>query len=526
VAELLKGKRVVQSDQQRELNERLSAYDFTSGAGPKLRQILIRGVGVHHAGVLPKYRRIVEELFQEKLLTICVCTETLAAGINLPARSVVIPNLLKGPKHKRVLVDPSSAHQMFGRAGRPQFDTNGYVYAVAHEDDVRILRWKEKYDAIPETTKDPGLMKAKKQLKKKMPKRREGMTYWNESQFQQLRDAKAGKLASRGRLPWRMLAYMLDVSPDVSLIRKLVEKRLLEGKQSELAIRDLRDMLLTLWRAGYVELEPRPDLQEPEGNGESPQPNLEISAEPPKIILPERAFPTERARYLSQLRGVHPLYGMFLVNQLGIADRVERLQAFESILDVPLSLGRAIRPPQLEDLPPGPLQTTRLDSQMLTLGLATAEELGAKSEDDEQEEQRRNFIDGSEDRVFALRLADKLERLFQHDFPGVHDLQTSAVWVAPELLEFGGNFDKYITSHGLQKQEGVIFRHLLRLILLIDEFAQICPPETTLEEWQADLGEVAEILERSCREIDPLSTEKTLAEAKETRAAERESASD
>ena len=62
------------------LADELARYDFADGAGPKLKAILQRGVGVHHAGVLPKYRRIVEELFQQKLLSVCVCTETLAAG--------------------------------------------------------------------------------------------------------------------------------------------------------------------------------------------------------------------------------------------------------------------------------------------------------------------------------------------------------------------------------------------------------------------------------------------------------------
>ena len=113
-------------------------------------------------GLLPRYRRIVEDLFQQKLLSVCVCTETLSAGINLPARSVVLPSLLKGPPGKQKIIDASSAHQIFGRAGRPQFDKQGYVYALPHEDDVRILRWKEKYDQIPEDTKDPGLIKAKK----------------------------------------------------------------------------------------------------------------------------------------------------------------------------------------------------------------------------------------------------------------------------------------------------------------------------------------------------------------------------
>ena len=508
VGELLKGKQVVGAEQKKQLAEELAQYDFSTGVGPKLKAILQRGVGVHHAGVLPKYRRIVEQLFQKKLLTICVCTETLAAGINLPARSVVLPSLMKGPPKKKFLVDTSSAHQMFGRAGRPQFDSQGFVFAIAHEDDVKLARWKEKYDQIPEDTKDPGLRKAKKALKKKMPKRRDGFQYWSEAQFNQLRDAKPGKLASKGPLPWRMLAYLLDASPEVDLIRKLVEKRLLEGKLAKNAIRDLRDMLLTLWRGGYVELDPKPNLDEmettPTAEGESP-----------KIILPERAVPTEKAKYLSQLRAVHPLFGLFLVNHLGIADRNERLQAFESILELPLSLGRAIRPPKQEDMPPGPLQTGRLDEQLLRLGLATAEQLGA--EPDEEDEKRRNFFDDDEERVYALNLADKLKLLFEHDFPGVRDLRVSAVWVAGEILEYGGDFNKYITSKGLQKQEGVIFRHLLRLVLLIDEFAMICPPELELGEWQDELGEIATKIEESCKAIDPQSTEKTLAETKSNR---------
>ncbi len=68
------------------------------------------------------------------------------------------------------VIDASSAHQMFGPRRRPQFDSRGYVFAVAHEDDVRIARWQEKYDSIPEDTKDPMLIRAKKNLRKKMPK--------------------------------------------------------------------------------------------------------------------------------------------------------------------------------------------------------------------------------------------------------------------------------------------------------------------------------------------------------------------
>ena len=233
VAEQLKGKRVLSDGQQKRLAAELEQYDWSEGAGPKLKQLLMRGVGVHHAGVLPKYRRIVEELFQRKLLSVAICTETLSAGINLPARSVVVPSIMKGPPDKKKLLDPSTAHQIFGRAGRPQFDKEGHVFVLAHEDDVKIARWREKYDQIPEDTKDPGLMKAKKALKKKMPTRRANEQYWNEAQFNKLCAAPPGKLYSRGPLPWRLLAYMLDASPEVDLIRRLVGKRLMDPGRIE-----------------------------------------------------------------------------------------------------------------------------------------------------------------------------------------------------------------------------------------------------------------------------------------------------
>src|SRR5579872_4234271 len=258
VAEELKGKDMLSEGQQKLLMGKIAAFDWSKGAGPKLKQILMRGVGVHHAGLLPRYRRIVEELFQKKLLSVCVCTETLSAGINLPARSVVLPSLLKGMPGKQRIIDASTAHQIFGRAGRPQFDSQGYVFVLPHEDDVRILRWKEKYDQIPDDTRDPGLIKAKKAMKKKMPVRSQNRQYWDEAQFQKLRAAPPRSLASQGQLPWRMLAYMLQLSPDVERVRHLVRKRLMDPKRLDHAEKHLFQMLRTLHAAGVVRLEPEP----------------------------------------------------------------------------------------------------------------------------------------------------------------------------------------------------------------------------------------------------------------------------
>ncbi len=530
VAEQLKGQKVISDDHKKELSAALDQYDWTRGAGPKLKQILMRGIGVHHAGILPTYKRIVEDLFQRKLLMLTVCTETLAAGINLPARSVVLPSIIKGPKDKKKLIAASDAHQMFGRAGRPQYDSEGFVFSLAHEDDVKIHRWQEKYDSIPEDTKDPGLMKAKKALKKKKPKRRTTQQYWSEDQFEQLRTAPAGNLESRGHLPWRLLAYMLDASPEVDIIRQLVSKRLLDSGKVEAGQKELNRMLVTLWTAGYVTLTPDP----PRGTGE-PEPDesekQDDESEPRKKGLFEQfiekeakkdAAPVERPEYkpklaeptpelqkLLHLRGVNPLYGVFLVNQLGIADENERIQAFESLLQMPYSVGKGIRVPSHDQLPPGPLATMRLDERLLKLGLATAEELGAKSEEPE-EEQKRGWQMFEEDRVWVLTLGDKLKRLFDHDFPGVQDVRVNPVWVVGELLQFGGDFNKYITSKGFQKQEGMIFRHVLRMILLLGEFMELTPPESDGATWQSEIGSIRDRLTECCRHIDPSSTDKVL----------------
>ena len=114
-----------------------------------------------------------------------------------------------------------------------------------------------------------------------------------------------------------------------------------------------------------------------------------------------------------------------------------------------------------------------------------------------------------------LTVAEKLRRLFDYDYAGVHDLRTSPVWAAGELLQFGGDFNKYVTSKSLQKQEGMVFRHALRLILLVNEFMQLSPPDTTEEEWRGDLGDIAAKLTESCRRVDPESTDKALEEVEQ-----------
>lgn len=548
VADQLKGKHLVSDERQKALVAELEQHDWSGGAGPRLKQILTRGVGVHHAGVLPKYKRFVEDLFQRKLLSVVVCTETLAAGMNLPARSVVLTTLLKGPPGKKHIIDPSGAHQMFGRAGRPQFDTEGHVYALAHEDDVKITRWKQKHDLESlEKSPDPNLRAAAKRLRKKMPTRRTNEQYWNEEQFAKLVEAPPGKLASRGHLPWRLLAYLLSLSPEVERVRVVIRKRLLSSDKVESNVKQLTRMLTTLWAGGFITLDPPPPLEkkpanasadantdeepsedeEPQtgtfgallqqaredavpkklkakeskslspGNGSEGDPNA------PAPYEPRLAHPTGKLQELFAFRAINPVYGSFLLRHLGKADREEWLQIFESVLEVPGSMVRMMRVPPPDALPPGPLARDYLDNEIIARGLLPASDLYPDRDDDQVREERK----------FAPTVAEKMLLLFRHEFPHVSDIPIRAVRSAADLIAFNGDFNGYVTGRGLAKQEGILFRHFLRLILLCGEFRDVVPDGRDPEEWQSELLEVERLLTDACRGIDPQSTDYVLEHA-------------
>lgn len=555
-ADILKGKDLIAEGQRQPLLDRLEEFDFSVGSGNKLRTFLTRGIGLHHAGLLPRYRRIVETLFQEKLLPVCVCTETLAAGLNLPARSVLLTTLVKGPRDRKKLLENSAAQQMFGRAGRPQFDTEGHVYVLAHEDDVKLARWREKYDSIPEGTKDPGLMAAKKKLAKKKPTRRAGFPYWSTEQFAKMQTVPPGKLVSKGSLTWRWLAYLLDANPAVEPIRQVIRRRLMDEPLIQTELKRLTRMLVTLHELGIVVLDPAPpeawrqevrpsgmrapsaaepesddaestdDSEEPEAPA-VPRLTLGSDAGPKSALLravlgsagakasaprapdpyePVRATPTDKLKQLTIFRAVHPLYGLFLMDYLGKAETPELIQILESLLEMPGSVARSVRVPWPDRLPPGRLSVEVVDPAILTSGLATQEDLYPQADQSDLPPELRKY---------PVPLAQKMRLLFENSIDHAGGLYVTPVWAAGELVERGGDFDQYIRSNDLVKQEGIIFKHLLRMILLCDEFAQLTPRDITPEAWKATLGGLSELLTTSCRTVDPQCTDETLEELAE-----------
>jgi hypothetical protein len=140
-ARLLKSCRRFTSDEEKaQVEARCNQVLLDGGVSDELRALLLHGIGIHHAGVLPRYKQLVEELTLARLIKFVVSTETISAGINLPAKRVVFPSLRKYVRSKARLVDPAEFHQMAGRAGRPQFDTEGIAIVLAPEEVVQDMR--------------------------------------------------------------------------------------------------------------------------------------------------------------------------------------------------------------------------------------------------------------------------------------------------------------------------------------------------------------------------------------------------
>ncbi len=478
VAEKLKGLKLVSPEARAEIERHLEDADFSEGAGPKLKQMLIRGVAVHHAGILPKYKEVVEELFLEKLIPFVVCTETLAAGINLPARSVVLSTLLKGKRGEKKLVAPSSAHQMFGRAGRPQFDTTGYVYVLAHEDDVKIDKWRKKYDQIDPRSKDPGLMRARKQLERKRPSRRKTEEYWSEGQFKTLVKAGPARLASRSMIPYQVLIYLLTRTGQLEDVRAFLSRRFNTAERLAKFQDQLDHMINNLATFGYLT----------------------------KVEDDDHVTLDERIWKLLNFRSVDPLYGAFLTEQLVRGSFEEKIQALESVLSVPPVIERLVRLP--DDTEPGPLQTHVLEPTLIQMGVVLTHPDGgiAAIEEDEGED----YWEEKDDIQRPLTLPEMLKMFFDAKLQTPEDVYVHPKWIAGGIFAHNDDFYKFVKARDLIKNEGLVLRHLLRLVILADEFKAQSDGDPEYEQ-------IGQLVTQVCKSVDERYTDRFLASEAEAR---------
>jgi superfamily II RNA helicase len=203
-AQALAGAKVATREQRDAIGELIGGFRFTTSFGNTLSRLLRLGIGVHHAGMLPKYRRLVEQLAQSGQLRVICGTDTLGVGINVPIRTVLLTALTKYDGTRMRQLSAREFHQIAGRAGRAGYDTAGTVVAQAPEHETENARLVKKAGDDP--------VKLKRIVRKKAP---EGFVSWGDPSFQRLIAAEPETLTSSMKMTAAMLINVIGRGGDV-----------------------------------------------------------------------------------------------------------------------------------------------------------------------------------------------------------------------------------------------------------------------------------------------------------------------
>lgn len=194
----LKGHLKISPETKAAIAEEIGTFRFSTAFGRQLSSLVRQGIGVHHAGMLPKYRRLVEKLATRGLLTVICGTDTLGVGINVPIRTVLMSGLAKFDGNRHRLLKSREFHQIAGRAGRAGFDTEGFVVIEAPEHEIENYRLRQKAGSDPK--------KLKKLRKKAAP---EGRATWAQSTYERLISAEPEPMASQFQVTSSLLLNVL-----------------------------------------------------------------------------------------------------------------------------------------------------------------------------------------------------------------------------------------------------------------------------------------------------------------------------
>src|SRR5699024_5056470 len=214
------------ADKQRKtaISEQIGGFRFSTAFGRTLRKLLLHGIGVHHAGMLPKYRRLVERLAQEGLLTVICGTDTLGVGINVPIRTVLFTGLAKFDGTRQRVLRTREFQQIAGRAGRAGFDTAGHIVVQAPEHVIE----NELAKAKAALRQAAGKKKSKAQLRKPP----EGTVVWTEQTFDKLVAGTPERLTSRMKVDNAMLVNVVSREEDAfAVLRRLTTDNHEERRQ-------------------------------------------------------------------------------------------------------------------------------------------------------------------------------------------------------------------------------------------------------------------------------------------------------
>ena len=441
----------IASKEQREaIKEAAKGTRFTTAFGKILKRLLGCGVGVHHAGMLPRYRLLVERLAQQGLLPVICGTDTLGVGINVPIHTVVLTALTKFDGHKMRRLRAREFHQIAGRAGRAGFDSEGMVIAEAPEHEI------ENAKLVAKAGNDP---KKLRKIKRKKPP--EGFVTWNQQTFERLTEAQPETLKPRLRVTHSMVLSMVEQGGDArEHVHELIEASL-QTPEEKLALEARADEIFaTLIDSGVVV---RTEVPPEDGAPADAEPAWDYAL---TVDLPED-FALDQ-----------PL-SPFLLAALELLDPESETYTWDLISMVEATL---------ED----PKQVLRAQERAAR-DRAMAE---MKADGVEYEERLERIAEVT----YPKPLEDELEAAFAQyceKVPWANDYALSPKSVLRDMLETASDFKGYIQRYGIARSEGILLRYLAEAFRSLDRTVPVAKRNDQLNDIISWLGFVVRSVDSS-----------------------------
>jgi superfamily II RNA helicase len=415
--------------------ELIGGFRFTAGFGPTLSRLVRHGIGVHHAGMLPKYRRLVELLAQAGLLKVICGTDTLGVGINVPIRTVLFTGLTKYDGVRTRHLKAREFHQIAGRAGRAGYDTAGTVVVQAPEHDVENAR------RIAKAGDDP--KKLKRVERKKAP---EGFVSWGQPTHDRLVGAEPETLTSSFGVSHAMVLNVLQRPGDgLQALRELIERTHESDETKERLLAQAEEIVEGLVTSEIVER-----LEVPDTAGRTLRLTVDLQ---PDFALNQPLSPFALAA-LSLLDTESPSYPL------------DVLSVLEATLDNPRQV---------------------LSAQ---LNKARGEAVAQMKGDGIEYEERMELLD---EVTYPKPLAELLEgafETFRAGQPWIGDYELAPKSVARDMYERAMTFVEYVGFYGLARSEGLVLRYLADAYKALDRTvpdALRTEELTDLTEWLGEL---------------------------------------
>ncbi len=411
-------------EEKKRIAEAITGESFRSPHGKEMQKLLRHGIGVHHAGLLPRYRLLVEKLAQRGLLKIICGTDTLGVGVNVPIRTVLFTKLCKYDGEKTRILSARDFHQIAGRAGRKGFDDAGFVVALAPEHVVENLRLQAKAAA------------GKRKIVKKKPPEW-GYVHWDKATFEKLVSSEPEPLVSRFQVTHGMLLAVLGrAEGGCRAMKQLVKDSLDNDFQKRQHKQHALALLRSLWQAGVL------DFRGP-GEGGGVRVNSELQRD----------------------------FSLFHALGLYVVDTVERLdrESPSYALDVFTLVESIIEDPEVI-----------LKKQVDKL---KTEKLGELKAQGVEYEQRMEELDKIEHPKPNAEFLYGSFAAFAQDHPWVLRENIRPKSVAREIVENFLPFSGYIKEYGLARSEGLLLRYLTEVYKTLVQTV----PETARTEELEDL---------------------------------------